>query len=111
MLMVTIFNTSDALLAKVMFNNKKQPLCSNNLSLETEKKLIKSCIWSVALYGSEMWAAGKNEERIIGAFETWCWRRMLEIKWTDGITNDEVFQRAKEERVLLKNLKTDATNG
>jgi len=30
---------------------------------------------------------------------------MLEIKWTDRITNDEVFQRAKEERSLLKILK------
>jgi len=36
---------------------------------------------------------GKNEERIINAFETWCWRRMLKIKWTDRITNGEVFQR------------------
>jgi len=26
---------------------------------------------------------------------------MLKIKWTDRITNDEVFQRAKEERLLL----------
>jgi len=29
---------------------------------------------------------------------------MLKIKWTDRITND-VFQRAKEERLLLKILK------
>jgi hypothetical protein len=41
--------------AKVMFNNKHQLLCSNNLSLEIKKELIKSCIWSVALYGSETW--------------------------------------------------------
>ena len=27
---------------------------------------------------------------------------MLKIKWTDGITNDEVFQRAKEEILPLK---------
>jgi len=27
---------------------------------------------------------------------------MLKMKWTDRITNDEVFQRVKEERVLLK---------
>jgi hypothetical protein len=39
--------------AKVMFNNKKQLLCSNNLSLEMKKKLIKSCIWSVVLYRLE----------------------------------------------------------
>jgi len=44
----------------------------------------------------------KNEERVINAFETWSWRRMLKIKWTDRITNDEVFQRAKEERLLFK---------
>jgi len=37
------------------------------------------------------------------AFETRCWRRMVKIKWTDRITNDIVFQRAKEERLLLKN--------
>jgi len=30
---------------------------------------------------------------------------MLKIKWTDRITNDEVFQRAKEERLLLTILK------
>jgi len=27
---------------------------------------------------------------------------MLETKWTDRTTNDEVFQRAKEEKLLLK---------
>ena len=55
-----------------MFNNKKQLLCSNNLSSEMKKTLIKSCIWSVALYGSETWVLGKNEERVINAFETRC---------------------------------------
>jgi len=70
-----------------------------------KKKLIKICIWRFALYGSETWTVGKNEERIINAFETWCWRKMLKITWTDRITNDEVFQRAKEEKLLLKILK------
>jgi hypothetical protein len=44
----------------------------------------------------------KNEEGVVNAFETWCRRRMFKIKWTDRITNDEVFQRAKEE-ILFKN--------
>ena len=34
---------------------------------------------------------------------TWCSRRMLKIKWTDRIKNEEVFQKVKEERLLLKN--------
>jgi len=71
-----------------------------------------SCICSVTLYGSETWTVGKNEERTVSALETWSWRRVLKIKWTDRITNDEVFQRAKEERLLLKSLKKiDATHG
>jgi len=82
-----------------MFNNKKQLHCSNNLSLEIKKKLIKSCIWSVAVYGSETWTLGKIEERVVNAFETRCWRRTLKLTWADRITNDEVFQSEKEERL------------
>jgi len=41
--------------------------------------------------------------RFVNVFETWCWRRILKSKWTDGIKNDEAFQRAKEERLLIKN--------
>jgi len=29
-------------------------------------------------------------KRVVNAFETWRWGRMLKIKWTDRITNDEV---------------------
>ena len=79
-----------------MFNNKNQLLCSNNLSLEMKESHINSCIWSVGVCGTERWTIGKNEEMIINAFETWYWRGMLKIKWTDRITNDEVFQRGKE---------------
>ena len=36
---------------------------------------------------------------------------MLKIKWTARITNDEDFQTAKEERLLLKILKnSDASH-
>jgi hypothetical protein len=62
------------------------------------RKLIEICICSVAVYGSETWTVGGNEERVVNVFETGCWRRMLKIKWTDRIANDEVFQRAKEDR-------------
>jgi hypothetical protein len=69
-----------------------------------KKTFIKSCIWSVAFYGAESRTLGKNEGRVINAFETWCWRRMVKIKWTDRITNEKVFQREKEKRLLLKML-------
>ena len=70
-----------------------------------QNKHINSCIWSVALYGSETWTVGKNVERVINAFETWCWRRVLKIKRADRITNGEVFQKVKKEKLLFKILK------
>jgi hypothetical protein len=37
---------------------------------------------------------------------------MLKIKWRDRITNEEVFQRAEEKKLLLKlKKKLDATHG
>ena len=39
---------------------KKQLICSNNLSLEMKKNLIKRCIWSFALCGSEKCTQGKK---------------------------------------------------
>ena len=44
----------------------------------------------------------KKWRKAVNAFETWCWKETLKIKWTDRIKNDEVFQRAKEDRLLLK---------
>ena len=55
----------------------------------------------VHVYGSETWTLRKIEERVVNAFETLCWRRMLKIKWTDKIKNDEVFQRTEQERLHL----------
>jgi hypothetical protein len=60
------------------------------------KKLLRSCIWSVALYGSEIWTLGENEERVVNAFETRCWKRILKIKWTKKIMNDEVYKGRKK---------------
>ena len=64
-----------------------------------KRKLMNSCIWSVALYGSETWTLRKNEERVINAFETWCWRRMLKIKWTDRIS----FSKGESRKITFKN--------
>jgi len=87
---------------KIVFNdNKKQLLCSNNLSLEMKSKLIQSCIWSFAVCGSETGTVGRNEERIINVFGILHWRGMLKIKWIDRLTNGEVFQKRKKKITLV----------
>ena len=75
--------------AKVMFNNKKQLLCSNNVSLEIKKETYKKLYLKYCSLWIRNMDRRKNEERVVNAFETWSWRRMLKIKWTDRITKDE----------------------
>jgi hypothetical protein len=42
-------------------------------------------------------ASGSRSETP-GKFETWCWRRMKKISWTDHVRNEEVLLIVKEHR-------------
>ena len=39
-------------------------------------------IFSVVMYGCEIWTIKKAEHQRIDAFEPWCWRRFLRVSWT-----------------------------
>ena len=39
-------------------------LLDSNIDLEIRKKMLKTHVWSVALYGYEAWTIGKGERRI-----------------------------------------------
>ena len=66
----------------------------------TYKKLYLECcsLWIRTMDPREKW---REDHKCIWNMELE--KRMLKIKWTDRITNDEVFQKAKEERLFLKN--------
>jgi hypothetical protein len=63
------------------------------MELQTRKQYVKKFVWSVALYGSEAWTIGKVDQKRLEAFETWCWMRLLSIKWTDKIRNEIHIQK------------------
>ena len=57
------------------------------------------------MYGCETWTIGEAERKRLEAFEMWCYRRMMNIKWMDRTTNEEVLGRIGERRTLWKSLK------
>ena len=65
---------------------------------------LKTFVWSVALYGSETCMISSSERRRIEAFEMWCYRRMLKVRWVDRITNEEILNRIGERRTIWHNL-------
>ena len=44
------------------------------------------------MYGCESWTVKKAECRRIDAFELWCWRRLLGVPWTAGISNQSILK-------------------
>jgi hypothetical protein len=71
------------------------------LDLELRKKLVKCYVWSIALYGAEIWTLRAMDQKHLKSFEMWCWRRMEKISWTDHVRNEEVLLRVKEQRNIL----------
>ena len=64
----------------------------------------------MALYGAETWALRAAEQIYLESFETWCWRRMEKISWTDHVRNEEVFLRVKEKRNILHEIRKQKAN-
>ena len=61
--------------------------------MRTKLRLLNSLVFPVASYGSECWVLKKKDQKRIGSFELWCYRRVLRISWTEKKTNDEVLRR------------------
>jgi hypothetical protein len=64
----------------------------------------------MALYGAETWTLRKVDQKYLESFETWCWRRMEKISWTERVRNEDVLHRVKEERNILHTIKRRKTN-
>ena len=49
------------------------------------------------MYGCESWTIKKAEHQRIGAFELWCWRRLLGVPWTARRSNQSILKEIKPE--------------
>ena len=74
---------------------------TGQLSTTTKKQMIKSLVWSVALYAAEAWTMRKEDTQRLEAFEMWCCIKLFKISYKEHVTNDEVLSRAKEKRSII----------
>jgi len=50
--------------------------------------LLNTCILPIFLYGAETWSVAVILSRTIDALDNWCLRRILNIHWSEFVTND-----------------------
>ena len=96
-------------MAKAAFN-KKRALFTSTLDLELRKKLVKCYIWSITLYGTEIWTLRAVDHKHLGSSEMWCWRRMEKISWTGHVRNVEMLVGVNEQRNILNEIRKRKAN-
>src|ERR1043165_9471561 len=96
-------------LGRKAFTNRGE-LMRGGLSKNLLKRLVKTLVWSVVLYGSETWTIRKEDIRRLEAWEMWIWRRMEKVSWTEHMTNEKVLQRVEEKRSLITTLRERQKN-
>ena len=88
---------------KVM-TNLDSILKSRDITLPTKGHLVKTMVFPVVMYGCS-WTVKKAECRRIGAFELWCWRRLLRVPSTARRSNQTILKeisRCSLEGMMLK---------
>ena len=64
------------------------------ITLETKLRLYNNtCVLPIFLYGAETWSMTLTLSRKIDALDNWCLRRILNIHWSEFVTNDEIRSR------------------
>ena len=75
-------------------------LKSRDITLPTKVCLVKAMVFPVVMYRYESWTIKKAEHWRIGAFELWCWRRLLRVPWTSRRSNLSILKEISHEYSL-----------
>ena len=88
------------LLGRKAMTNIHSILKSRDITLPTKVRLVKAMVFPVVTYGCESWTIKKAEHQRIGAFELWCWRRLLRVPWTARRSNQSILKEISPEYSL-----------
>lgn len=56
----------------------------------------------ILLYGCETWPLRLEDIRKLEGFDHWCLRRILNVKWMDRVTNEQVRERCGISRLSVR---------
>ena len=80
------------LLGRKVMTNIDSILKSRDVTLSTKVCLFKAMVFPVVMYGCKSWTIKKAEQQSIDAFELWCWRRLLMVRWTARRPNHSILK-------------------
>ena len=84
-------------LGRKVMTNLDSLLKSRDITLSAKVPLVKAMVFPAVMYGYESWTVKKADHRRIGAFELWCWRRLLRVPWTARRANQSILKEISPE--------------
>ena len=91
------WNKRRLLLGRKVMTNLDNILKSRDVTLPTTVHLVKAMVFPVVMYGCKSWTIKKAECWRIGAFELWCWKRLLRVPWTARRSNQSILKETSPE--------------
>ena len=88
------------LLGRKVMTNLDSILKSRDITLSAKVHRVKALVFPVVMYGCESWTIKKAKHRRIDAFELWCWRRLLRVRWTLRRSNQSILKEINPEYSL-----------
>jgi hypothetical protein len=76
-----------------------------DLSSRLKVRLVQSLVFPAVTYGCEAWNLSYTESAKLRTFETKCYRRAMNISYTEHVSNQEVFGRAGCDAMLEKQVR------
>ena len=94
------------LLGRKVMTNRRQHIKKQRHYFANNSRLVKAMVFPVVMYGCDSWTIKKAEPGRTGAFELWCWSRLLRVPWTPRRSNQSILKeigpRCSLEGLMLK---------
>ena len=82
---------------KKSYDKSRQHIKMQRYHFADKVHVVKAMVFLVIVSGCESWIMKKAEHQRIHAFKLWCWRRVLRVPWTAGISNQSILKEISPE--------------
>ena len=90
-------------LAGAVFNRLQDKIVKrHDIKLKTKLRIFNTCVIPVLTYGSESWSITKTMENKLNATENMWLRRLLRIKYTKHVTNEEIRKKTRQTMISIR---------
>ena len=88
--------------ASAAFNGLRSVWSSSDITRKTKLQLFNAIVMAVLMYGCESWKGLRDIELRVRRFESYCLRKIMNIRWFEHVSEEQVRERSGQKLVIEK---------